>query len=298
MSIIQISIAVQLCSGQIVLPTMQPSSYVPLNINTVSVSEITDATAIIYGSLSASSGNSATKGVCWGLAINPVITNNLVYSSNGPGNYSVSLTGLSSNKIYYSRAFVTINGNTTYGKNLNFLTAKNKGFNTDDRLNYVTMNTPGGQYSGNEAEFDSQIEPGYGNIIQSDVANISVIIDFTSISTLNSAGINVSSNGSNYSIVASGFFVPSETGTYTFTCEGDDAVDLFINNVNVANHYGGHAVATLGSHIGTISLTKDIKYSIRARMQEFTGNEGLRVFWRKPSQTTGWFQNTGEMSSN
>lgn len=296
-SIIQLSIAIEVCSGQIVLPTLQPSSYVKLNINTISVSEITINTAKIFGSLSASSGNNAAKGVCYNINIDPTISNSLVYSSNGPGNFSISLTGLSTNTTYYCRAFVTINGITTYGKNLTFLTANTGGFNVDNKLNFVTMYTPGGQYSDNETEFDQQIQPGYGNIISSGIASIGIIVDFTNKSTLTSAGINVTSNGDNFSIVATGFFAPLETGTYTFTCEGDDAVDLFINNVNVANHYGGHALAALGSHTGTISLTAGTKYSVRIRMQEFAGQEALRVFWRKPSQTSGWFQNTGEMSS-
>ena len=297
LSIIQLSIAVQLCSGQIVLSTLQPSSYVPLNINTISVSQISDAIAVIYGSVSASSGSSATKGVCWNVSINPTISNNSVYSSNGPGNYAVSLTGLSKNTTYYVRAFVTINGNTTYGKNLIFLTAKNNGFTVDNNLNYVTMYTPGGQYANSEAQMDQQIQPGYNNIISSGVASIGVITNFTNYNTLTNAGINVTSNGDNFSIVATGFFVPLETGTYTFTCEGDDAVDLFINNVNIVGNYGGHAVAGLGSHIGTITLTAGIKYSVRARMQEYSGQEALMLYWRKPSQTSSWYQNTGEMSS-
>ena len=30
-----------------------------------------------------------------------------------------------------------------------------------------------------------------------------------------------------------------QSGIYKFTIEGDDAVDVFINGTNVANHYGG-----------------------------------------------------------
>ena len=32
-------------------------------------------------------------------------------------------------------------------------------------------------------------------------------------------------------------------------------------------------------------------------MQENGGGEGLRVFWRKPSQNSGWYINTTELSS-
>lgn len=65
-------------------------------------------------------------------------------------------------------------------------------------------------------------------------------------------------------------------------------MDLFIDNINVANHYGGHGIAGLGSHTGTINLVEGIKYTFRARMQENGGGEGLRVFWRRPSESSGW----------
>lgn len=45
-------------------------------------------------------------------------------------------------------------------------------------------------------------------------------------------------NGDGFAIVVSGYFIPKQTGTYTFSIEGDDAVDLFINDQNVVNHYG------------------------------------------------------------
>jgi hypothetical protein len=65
-------------------------------------------------------------------------------------------------------------------------------------------------------------------------------------------------------------------------------VDLFIDNINVANHYGGQGIAGLGSHTGTINLVEGTKYTFRARMQENGGGEGLRVFWRRPTESSGW----------
>jgi hypothetical protein len=105
-------------------------------------------------------------------------------------------------------------------------------------------------------------------------------------------------NGDGFAIVVSGYFIPKQTGTYTFSIEGDDAVDLFINDQNVVNHYGAHAPGVIGTHTGTIALTAGKKYGFRARMHEAGGGEVLQVFWKKPSEASGalWYQDIEELS--
>lgn len=107
-------------------------------------------------------------------------------------------------------------------------------------------------------------------------------------------------DGNYFSVIVSGYFIPKQTGTYTFSVEGDDAVDLFINNVNVANHYGGHGASPIGTHSGTINLIAGKKYTLRARFQENAGGEVFTLFWKKPSESNGtvWFQDSEELSSN
>ncbi len=105
-------------------------------------------------------------------------------------------------------------------------------------------------------------------------------------------------NGDGFTIVVSGYFIPKQTGTYTFSIEGDDAVDLFINDQNVVNHYGAHGNFAIGTHIGTISLIAGKKYLFRARMQEGGGGEVMQLFWKKPSESNGsiWYQDIEELS--
>jgi hypothetical protein len=287
-------------NAQIVLPTLQPSSYVPIEVEITSITEVSQNDAKAFVRLSRSTTGRSTAGVCWTRDVqNPTINDDVAYynGTNLTFNLTLSSTNIRRNRTFYARAFVTINGRTIYGKNVVFITTDGGSTPKDGRLNFVTLSIPGGQYADNEAEMDSQIQHGYANVIQTGTANIGVIVDFVNRTTLNNAGINVTSNGENFGIVASGYFIPSETGTYSFTCEGDDAVDLFVNGINVARHYGGKAVSPLGSNTGTISLTAGVKYNIRARIQEFAGQEALRVFWRKPSQTSGWFQDVNEISS-
>ena len=286
--------------AQIVLPTLQPGSYTPIELEIKAITEVSEQEAKAVVVLSRSTSGRTTAGVCWKRNNpDPTINDDVAYYNGTNLSFTLTLASnaIRKNRTFYARPFVTINGKTIYGKNVVFETPDGNNTPRDGKLNFVTLNTPGGQYADKEAEMDSQTQTGFGNTIQSGVADISVIVDFTNRTKLNNAGILVTSNGERFSIIASGFFIPSESGTYIFTCEGDDAVDLFVNGVNLVNHYGGKAVAALGSHTGTINLTAGVKYSIRARMQEFAGQEALRVFWRKPSQTTGWFQDVNEISS-
>ena len=105
-------------------------------------------------------------------------------------------------------------------------------------------------------------------------------------------------SGDGFTIVISGYFIPKQTGTYTFSIEGDDAVDLFINDQNVVNQYGPHGNSAIGTHTGTISLIAGKKYLFRARMQEGAGGEVLQLFWKKPSESGGsiWYQDIEELS--
>jgi hypothetical protein len=104
--------------------------------------------------------------------------------------------------------------------------------------------------------------------------------------------------GDGFTIVVSGYFIPKQTGTYTFTIEGDDAVDLFLNDANVVNHYGAHGNSSIGTHTGTIALIAGKKYLFRARMQEGAGGEVMQLFWKKPSEASGsvWYQDIEELS--
>ncbi|MFZ4107286.1 MAG: PA14 domain-containing protein [Flavobacterium sp.] len=185
-----------------------------------------------------------------------------------------------------------INANSfvnSYGKSTNNISLGN------GELNYEIFTAPASHPSSSN-EFSSYVNP--SNLTSSGTNSASLLLNWENSGTLTNAAIAIPNGGNQFAVQVSGFFIPQESGIYTFTCEGDDAVDLFINDVNVANHYGGHGIGGLGSHIGTIELVAGESYSFRARMQENGGGEGLRVFWRKPSESSGWNIYTNELSTS
>jgi hypothetical protein len=157
-----------------------------------------------------------------------------------------------------------------------------------------------GTYPTNSSDFDKWFNTQYSNstLFGSGGSTPNVIMDYTTCSTLTSAGISIPNSCDYFAVQINCSFTPRETGTYTFTAESDDSVDLFINGTNVASFYGGRGTPPLGTTTGTISLTAGSVYTMRVRTQEYAGGEGLRIFWKRPSESGGstWYQYTNEVA--
>lgn len=94
-----------------------------------------------------------------------------------------------------------------------------------------------------------------------------------------------------FSWMVEGYIYAPETGTYFFGCDGDDAMDVYMNNNRVAYWYGGHGFSgswTSGSGqvSSSINLTEGVYYPFRARVEEGGGGDGMKVGWRKPSDAS------------
>jgi len=102
-------------------------------------------------------------------------------------------------------------------------------------------------------------------------------------------------NGAGYfGIKTYGYFIPKETGTYSFGVDGDDGVDVVINGNMITSFYGPHGFG--GLRYGTINLVAGQSYTFVARFQQVGGGWGLQVMWKRPSQTT-WSIQSDEVSS-
>lgn len=116
-------------------------------------------------------------------------------------------------------------------------------------------------------------------------------LNFGTYSTLTSAGASVPSSGDYYATEVSFTFTPAETGTYSFGMTSDDGSDLWlVNTGSIIEYYGGKGVGTY--KYGSVSLTAGTSYTFIARMQEYSGGDGLYLIWRRPSQSAHSYQSS------
>jgi Collagen triple helix repeat (20 copies). len=92
-------------------------------ITTAAISGITQSSAISGGNITDDGGSPILgRGVCWSLSSNPTTAGNSVAEGAGAGSYIALLTGLTSNTLYYVRAYATNAQGTSYGNEISFTT--------------------------------------------------------------------------------------------------------------------------------------------------------------------------------
>ena len=86
-----------------------------------------------------------------------------------------------------------------------------------------------------------------------------------------------------YGILYRGWIYAPEDGLYEFSCDGDDALDVFVNDTKVSHWYGGHGFRSdPNRNDGSITLTQGW-HRFQARFEEQTGGDGIAVGWKTPS---------------
>ena len=171
-------------------------------------------------------------------------------------------------------------------------------YTANEQLNYTVYTSTSSYYASTYQDIidnqGSQEASGTTSSIGGPSSSYPGLINFTHQNLLEAVVGDISND--DYSLTVSGYFIPQESGTYTFTCEGDDGVFFLLNGSVVASHPGGHGTSSIGTHTGTISLTAGTKYTLNAYMQEKGGGIGLRIFWKTPSNST-WTIHADEISS-
>ena len=107
-------------------------------------------------------------------------------------------------------------------------------------------------------------------------------------------GFGPGSPGSYNGIKSYGYFIPKETGVYSFGIDGDDGVDLSVDGTVITSFYGAHGYG--GYRYGTVSLVAGKSYTFMVRMQNVGGGWGVYAVWKRPSQST-WSVQSNEVSS-
>lgn len=121
----------------VILPVGSPGQFLQLSaskeptwigatypsVTTGSISLITGNTASIMGNVTNDGGAQVDyRGICFSTNPLPSITDRVVSSGSGIGNYFCTLSGLVTNTTYYARAFATNNVGTSYGSIITFTT--------------------------------------------------------------------------------------------------------------------------------------------------------------------------------
>ena len=175
-----------------------------------------------------------------------------------------------------------MSGNGNHGSKVNSPSIVND-FTEGGQLNYTLVDWSGGHPS-NEAGLDAIFNQG----------TPATGIHSTSLAWGNGGqairwGGNVSGYPSYhnktvyYGWQVEGYIYMSETGTYSFQVDGDDAIDFFIGGHKCAYWYGGHGFGSGGT--GTSRFYRRGWYTFKARMEEQGGGDGIAVGWNKPSDS-------------
>jgi type IV pilus assembly protein PilY1 len=112
-------------------------------------------------------------------------------------------------------------------------------------------------------------------------------------SQINGSGNPFGSND-NYMAIFDGNIKVSDTGTYQFAVDGDDAVEVTIND-GVTDHvvgwYGGHGRNNSDSNLTSFSMSvyliADVDYTLKFRMEEASGGDSYYLYWRQPVPASG-----------
>jgi hypothetical protein len=93
-----------------------------LTVTTTDVTNITPSSATSGGNVTDDGGFAVTsKGVCWDTSPFPILANqNYTQDGSGIGSFISNLTNLTSNTIYYVRAYAVNQNGTTYGNQVAF----------------------------------------------------------------------------------------------------------------------------------------------------------------------------------
>lgn len=300
--IIIIVVLVSCCfdsNAQVVMPGFQAAEYVPNSISTDYITQVTtnpgnNNTATAGGTISNSLLTSTQVGIIWSL--NPVpdyTVDPFSAAASVTNTFTANLSNLKKGSTYYVSSYAVDNNGRLYYGNPIMTVISNT---ADGNLNYTSYASPIQTYANDLNQLNTLLAG--GAFLSSGVAAASALINWTNGNTLTAVGVVLTANKDDFAFFTEGFFIPLETGTYNFSCEGDDADDLYINGLPLITQYGAHGASVVGTHTATISLTAGVKYTFRARMQERAGQEVLQVFWRKPSAPTGpWIQDFAEISS-
>lgn len=144
-------------------------------------------------------------------------------------------------------------------------------------LTITTYNTTGAAaHPTTEAEFDTLVV-NYGTLANR--------CGTGSATTINGSGNPFSPGAAacsndDYMTIVQGTLNVATAGTYTFSVDGDDAVDVFIDGTQVIGWYGAHGACNCDTYSGTRTLSAGA-HTIKFRHEEQSGGDSYRLRWQR-----------------
>jgi hypothetical protein len=163
---------------------------------------------------------------------------------------------------------------------VSFVTYSQSGVGYVNYTSYKTHNGNGSlnqysQFPNTAAEFDNMLNTANSN---------------TTITHTGEVALSIMCDGSTqtphwasdlYAIKFEFWFIPTQTGSYSFGINSDDASDISVDGTIISTYYGGHGAS--GYQYGSKSMVAGTRYKIVARYQEYGGGDALFVRWSRPS---------------
>ena len=163
---------------------------------------------------------------------------------------------------------------------LSFITYSQSGVGYVNYTSYKTHNGTGviNQYpyhANTAAEFDAMLNTANSNTTITHTGQVT-------LATMCDGSIQTPHWGGDfYAIKFEFWFIPTQTGSYSFGINSDDASDISVDGTIISTYYGGHGSS--GYQYGSKSMVAGTRYKIVARYQEYGGGDALFVRWSRPS---------------
>jgi hypothetical protein len=175
-------------------------------LTTTAATSFTTVSAISGGNITFDGGSAVTvRGVCYSTSPNPTTASSKITNGSGTGSFSVSLTGLTYNTLYYARAYATNAISTYYGNQISFTTRN--GIPTLTPLNAYSITTTSATSGGNITD---------------------------------NGGASISARGICWSLSSN----PKITDNHTVNASGNGSYSSFITGLAINNTYYVRAYAT------------------------------------------------------
>jgi uncharacterized protein (TIGR02145 family) len=120
--IIPLLVLVCITVGIAIINSCKKDDVIP-TLTTTALTNITTTSVTGGGLISKDGGATVTaRGVCWGTASNPTVSDSHTSDGTGAGSFTSNITGLTPNTLYHVRAYATNKVGTAYGADISFTT--------------------------------------------------------------------------------------------------------------------------------------------------------------------------------